>query len=72
MKAREKIKKLVNLAILLAFKQTLLLWVSPLIRQQESVPALEEVNNSIEELLLNALIGEVCKGNNIIKELITI
>jgi hypothetical protein len=34
--------------------------------------ALEEVNDSIKELLLNALISEACRDNDIIKELITI
>jgi hypothetical protein len=32
LKAKKRVKKLINPAILLAFKQTLLLWASPLIR----------------------------------------
>ena len=75
-KAEKRVEKLINPAILLAFKQTLLPWASPLIRQRE--PALaptlapEEVDDSAEELLLDALIGEACGDNNIIEELITI
>ena len=80
LKAKKRVKKLINLAILLAFKRTLLLWVSPLIRQRELALALtlaftlafEEVNDNAKDLLLNALISKACKGNNIIKELITI
>ena len=36
------------------------------------MPALKEVNNNIKKLLLNTLINKAYKGNNIIKELITI
>ena len=76
LKTEKRVKKLINPAILLVFKQTILLWVSPLIKQQELAPALtlvpEEVDNSAKELLLDALIGKACKGNNIIKEPITI
>jgi hypothetical protein len=76
LKAKKRVKKLINPAILLAFKQTLLLWASPLIRQREPALALmlapKEVDNSIEKLLLNALISKACRDNDIIKELITI
>jgi hypothetical protein len=76
LKTEKRVKKLINPAILLVFKQTILLWVNPLIKQQELAPALtlvpEEVNNSAKELLLDALIGKAYKGNNIIKEPITI
>jgi hypothetical protein len=76
LKTEKRVKKLINPAILLVFKQTILLWVSPLIKQQELALALtlvpEEVDNSAKELLLDALIGKACKGNNIIKEPITI
>jgi len=76
LKAKKMVKKLINPVILLVFKQTLLLWASPLIRQRE--PALaptlapEEVNNSTEELLLDALIGKAYRDNNIIEEPMTI
>jgi hypothetical protein len=36
------------------------------------VYTLKEVNNSTKKLLLNALIGKAYKGDDIIKELITI
>ena len=76
LKTEKRVKKLINPAILLAFKQTLLPWASPLIRQREPAPAPtpapEEVDDGAEELLLDALIGEACRGNDIIEELITI
>ena len=74
----ERIGKLINPATLLTLKQSRLLFLKLLeARIPEPIPALllmpkSSEDNSAKELLLDALIGEACKDDNILEELISI